>query len=346
MKSSPPIAECPQFAACARAAGKSSRKQSRRAGRHTARAGFPPARIPTPPAPGRPSPRSSNWRPAKPSEGWPMPPAVFPQTSEGFLASRRARPRSSCQKSYPASPDDVIFSGKKINMPGRILVIDDEPQITRVLRASLSAQGFDVRTANEPEEGLQVFKDWPPDLVITDLMMPGLSGVEVCRAIRVHSAVPILVLSVRDHERSKVEALDAGADDYVTKPFNIQELLARVRAHLRRAPERTTSAIEAGDFVVDAVAHSITVQGNAIHLTPKEFDLLLHLARHAGKVMTHRALLTTVWGAQSAHQPEYLRVFVGQLRKKLEAETGKQYIQTEPWVGYRFIPEGWSGNEE
>ena len=231
-------------------------------------------------------------------------------------------------------------------MPGRILVIDDEPQITRVLRAALSAQGFDVRTANEPEEGLLVFKDWAPDLVITDLMMPGMSGVEVCRAIRTHSATPVLVLSVRDHERSKVEALDAGADDYVTKPFGIQELLARVRAHLRRAPERTTAAIEAGDFVVDALAHSITVLGRSIHLTPKEFDLLLHLARHAGKVITHRALLTAVWGAQSAHQPEYLRVFVGQLRKKLEAETGKQYIQTEPWVGYRFIPEGWSGNQE
>ena len=248
-------------------------------------------------------------------------------------------------KIIPGQPGCCNLFWKEENMPGRILVIDDEPQITRVLRASLSAQGFDVRTANEPEEGLQVFKDWPPDLVVTDLMMPGMSGVEVCRAIRVHSAVPILVLSVRDHERSKVEALDAGADDYVTKPFNIQELLARVRAHLRRAPERTTSAIEAGDFVVDAEAHSITVRGKAIHLTPKEFDLLLHLARHAGKVMTHRVLLTTVWGAQSAHQPEYLRVFVGQLRKKLEAETGKQYIQTEPWVGYRFVPEGWAGNE-
>jgi len=231
-------------------------------------------------------------------------------------------------------------------MPGRILVIDDEPQITRVLRAALSAQAFDVRTANEPEEALQVFKDWTPDLVITDLMMPGMSGVEVCRAIRSHSSVPILVLSVRDHERSKVEALDAGADDYVTTPFNIQELLARVRAHLRRAPERTTSAIEAGDFVVDAEEHTITVRGKAIHLTPTEFELLLHLARHAGKVMTHRVLLTTVWGVQSVHQPEYLRVFVGQLRKKLEAETGKQYIQTEPWVGYRFVPEGWTGNEE
>jgi two-component system KDP operon response regulator KdpE len=231
-------------------------------------------------------------------------------------------------------------------MPGRILVIDDETQITRVLRAALSAQGFDVRTANEPEEGLQVFQDWPPDLVISDLVMPGLSGVEVCRAIRAKSSVPVLILSVRDHERAKVEALDAGADDYVTKPFGIQELLARVRAHLRRAPERTASAVEVGDFVVDATAHSITVLGKAIHLTPKEFDLLLHLARHAGKVMTHRVLLTAVWGAQSVHQPEYLRVFVGQLRKKLEAETGKQYIQTEPWVGYRFLPEGWSGEEE
>ena len=227
-------------------------------------------------------------------------------------------------------------------MAERILIIDDEPQITRVLRTSLFAQGFDVRTANDPVEGMQVFAEWPPDLVITDLMMPGMSGVEVTRAIRERGATPVLVLSVRNHERSKVEALDAGADDYVTKPFGIQELLARVRAHLRRTPERTSAAIESGDFVVDPEAHSITVQGKPIHLTPKEFDLLLHLARHAGKVITHRALLTAVWGAQSAHQPEYLRVFVGQLRKKLDAETGKQYIQTEPWVGYRFVPEGLS----
>ena len=231
-------------------------------------------------------------------------------------------------------------------MPGRILIIDDESQITRVLRAALSAQGYDVRTANDPEEGLQLYKEWSPDLVVTDLMMPGMSGVEVTRAIRAHAGTPVLILSVRDHERAKVEALDAGADDYITKPFGIQELLARVRAHLRRAPERTTAALEAGDFVIDANAHSITVLGNPIHLTPKEFDLLVHLARHAGKVITHRALLTSVWGAQSAHQPEYLRVFVGQVRKKLEAETGKQYIQTEPWVGYRFIPEGWSGNQD
>ena len=231
-------------------------------------------------------------------------------------------------------------------MPDRILIIDDESQITRVLRAALSAQGYDVRTANEPEEGLQLYKEWSPDLVVTDLMMPGMTGVEVTRAIRARAGTPVLILSVRDHERAKVEALDAGADDYITKPFGIQELLARVRAHLRRAPERTTAVLEAGDFVIDANAHLISVLGRPIHLTPKEFDLLIHLARHAGKVMTHRALLTSVWGAQSAHQPEYLRVFVGQLRKKLETETGRQYIQTEPWVGYRFIPEGWMGNEE
>jgi len=193
---------------------------------------------------------------------------------------------------------------------------------------------------------LRLFSEWLPDLVITDLMMPGLSGVDLCRAIRSTSSTPILVLSVRDHERSKIEALDSGADDYVTKPFSIQELLARVRAHLRRAPERTESAISAGDFVIDAAAHSAQVMGKALHLTPKEFELLVHLARHAGKVITHRALLTSVWGAQSVHQPEYLRVFVGQLRKKLEGETGKQYIQTEPWIGYRFVPEGLSASDE
>jgi two-component system KDP operon response regulator KdpE len=193
---------------------------------------------------------------------------------------------------------------------------------------------------------LRIFAEWPPDLVITDLMMPGLSGVEVCRAIRLKGSTPVLVLSVRDHERDKIEAVDSGADDYVTKPFGIQELLARVRAHLRRAPERTETAIVVGDFMIDSDAHSIEVTGKAIHLTPKEFELLAHLARHAGKVITHRNLLTSVWGAQSAHQPEYLRVFIGQLRKKLEAETGKQYIQTEPWVGYRFVAEGFSGKDE
>ena len=226
-------------------------------------------------------------------------------------------------------------------MPERILVIDDEAQITRVLRTALSAQGYDVRAANEPEEALRLFEEWSPDLLITDLMMPGITGIDLCRAVRQKSQVPILVLSVRDHERSKIEALDAGADDYVTKPFSVQELLARVRAHLRRAPERVTDApVEIGDFVVDIAGHSIQVRGKSIHLTPKEFDLLLLFSRNAGKVLTHRALLTSVWGAQSAQQPEYLRVFIGQLRKKLQGDSDKEYIQTEPWVGYRFLPEG------
>jgi two-component system KDP operon response regulator KdpE len=138
-----------------------------------------------------------------------------------------------------------------------------------------------------------------------------------------------------------VEALDAGADDYITKPFGAQELLARVRAHLRRAPERTQTAhVEIGDFVIDVEQHSATVQGKALSLTPTEFELLLYFAQHAGKVMPHRTLLNAVWGAQSVHQPEYLRVFIGQLRKKLEALAAKQYIQTEPWVGYRFVAQG------
>ncbi len=226
-------------------------------------------------------------------------------------------------------------------MAERVLVIDDEAQITRVLRTSFANQGYDVRIANDPQEALRVFDEWAPDLVITDLMMPGVSGTDVCRAIRRKGNTPIIVLSVRDQERAKVEALDAGADDYVTKPFGIQELLARVRAHLRRAPERSNdTAIEIGDFVVDPAAHSVMVSGRSVHLTPTEFDLLLYFARNPGKVLTHRALLTAVWGSQSAQQPEYLRVFVGQLRRKLEGDAPKEYLQTEPWVGYRFIPEG------
>jgi len=226
-------------------------------------------------------------------------------------------------------------------MTERILVVDDEAQITRVLRASLFTQRYDVRTTNDPYEALRTIDEWKPDLIITDLMMPEMTGVDLCRAVRRKATTPILVLSVRDQERVKVEALDAGADDYVTKPFNIQELLARVRAHLRRAPERSDSGpIEVGDFVVDPSAHLITVRGRAVHLTPREFDLLLLFARNPGKVLTHRAMLTTVWGAESAQQPEYLRVFVGQLRRKLQGDDGKSYIQTEPWVGYRFLPEG------
>src|ERR1700677_3191894 len=219
-------------------------------------------------------------------------------------------------------------------MAERVLVVDDEAQITRELRTALSAQGYDVRTANDPEEALLLFAEWSPDLVVTDLMMPGINGVELGPKIRAGAETPIIVLSVRDQERGKVEALDAGADDYVTKPFSIQELLARVRAHLRRAPDRAPEApIENGDFTIDAGAHTATVNGRSLHLTPTEFQLLLYLARHAGKAVSHRALLTAVWGSKSAHQPEYLRVFIGQLRRKLEAEGPRQYIQTEPWGG-------------
>ncbi|HEY0758147.1 MAG TPA: response regulator transcription factor [Acidisarcina sp.] len=226
-------------------------------------------------------------------------------------------------------------------MKQRILVVDDEGQITRVLRTALAIQGYDVRTANDSEEALRVFDEWEPDLVVTDLAMPGMDGIEMCRAIRSRSDTPIIVLSVRDQEQAKVKALDAGADDYVIKPFGMQELTARVRAHLRRAPERQQDvSIVVGDFSVDTAAHEVKVRGTALHLTPKEFELLLHFARNHGKVISHRALLTAIWGSQSAQQPEYLRVFVGQLRKKLAGDSAKEYIQTEPWVGYRFLPEG------
>jgi two-component system KDP operon response regulator KdpE len=225
---------------------------------------------------------------------------------------------------------------------GNILVVDDEPQITRVLKTTLSSHGYGVRTASDGDDAIQLMKDWTPDLVITDLRMPNLGGLELCRQIRTKSRVPIIVLSVKGEERIKVDALDAGADDYVTKPFGINELLARVRAALRRAAapeEPDAQLIEAGDFRIDVPAHSVRVKGREVHLTPKEFDLLVHLAKHAGRVLTHRALLIAVWGANSVEQPEYLRVFVGHLRKKLEPdETSPRYIQTEPWVGYRFEP--------
>jgi len=223
----------------------------------------------------------------------------------------------------------------------RILVVDDEPQITRVLRTSLSSRGYDIRVANDGETALEIMKDWTPDLVITDLSMPHMDGLELCRRLRPSTQIPIIILSVRGEERTKVQALDAGADDYVTKPFGIEELLARVRATLRRtpAPEEQPSLIEIGDFRIEPAAHRVTVRGKEVHLTPKEFDLLAFLARHPGKVVTHRALLSAIWGGQSAEQVEYLRVFVGQLRKKLEMEASSpRYIVTEPWVGYRFEP--------
>ena len=224
----------------------------------------------------------------------------------------------------------------------RILVVDDEPQITRVLRTTLSAQGYDLRVANDGETALEILKDWTPDLIITDLSMPQMDGLELTRQVRAHSTLPIIVLSVRGEERTKVRALDAGADDYVTKPFGMNELLARVRANLRRVPDAEPEAaevIEEGDFLIDVGAHTLRIRGKEVRLTPKEFDLLVFLARHRGKVVTHRALLGAVWGANATEQPEYLRVFVGQLRKKLEPDASSpRYIVTEPWVGYRFNP--------
>jgi two-component system, OmpR family, KDP operon response regulator KdpE len=225
----------------------------------------------------------------------------------------------------------------------RILVVDDETQITRVLKTALSSQGYEVKTAMDGESGFNAAVDWLPDLVITDLAMPGMSGVELCRAVRDRSQVPIIVLSVRGEEKTKVEALDAGADDYVTKPFNVNELLARVRANLRRVAAAETSAaqpIDDGDFSINPESRMVRVRGKEIHLTPKEFDLLVFMARHPNKVLTHRVLLNAVWGGESVQQPEYLRVFINQLRKKIEPGEEPRYILTDPWIGYRFQPDG------
>ena len=224
----------------------------------------------------------------------------------------------------------------------RVLVVDDEPQITRVLKTVLTSQGYQVRTAAEGEAALTNFTDWRPELVITDLYMPHMDGIELCRRIRAISTVPIIVLSVKGEERTKVEALDSGADDYVTKPFGIDELLARVRAALRRgSSEDDTASFDAGDFRVDLEARRVHARGQEVRLTPKEFELFVYLARHPNRVITHRTLLEAVWGEASQEQPEYLRVFMGQLRKKLEPDpSNPRYLVTEPWVGYRFNPNG------
>jgi two-component system KDP operon response regulator KdpE len=230
--------------------------------------------------------------------------------------------------------------GRLIVAGRRILVVDDEPQITRVLRTTLSSHGYEIRVANDAEAALDVVTDWPPELIITYLSMPNMTGIELARKVRSKSEIPIVVLSVRGEERSKIEALDAGADDYVTKPFNMSELLARVRAHLRRftPPETEEKEISVGDFKINLPGHQIFVRGEEVRLTPKEFDLLVHFARHPDKVITHTVLLRSIWGPQSVNQNEYLRVFVGQLRKKLEAGADRHYILTEPWIGYRFTP--------
>lgn len=226
--------------------------------------------------------------------------------------------------------------------PAKILIVDDEPQIIRVLRTALSTQGYTVRIAANGIEGADIARDWKPDLVITDVSMPEMNGVELCRELRAGSRVPIIVLSVRNNERMKIEALDAGADDYVTKPFSIQELQARVRAQLRRnlvESVEESAVLDLGDFHIDILQHRILVRGQDVHLTPKQFDLLVCFAQHPGQVLTHRALLQSVWGT-NADQPEYLRVSIGQLRKKIETSDEPRYLLTEPWVGYRFRPTG------
>ena len=225
----------------------------------------------------------------------------------------------------------------------RILVVDDEPQITRVLKTTLQAQGYEVKTAADGEAALNLSMDWIPDLIVTDLSMPLMSGIELCRMVRERSQVPIIVLSVREEERNKIAALDAGADDYVTKPFSVNELLARVRANLRRVAatkEEIAEPVETGDFSINPQSRIVRVRGKEIHLTPKEFELLIFMVRHANKVLTHRVLLNAVWGGESVQQPEYLRVFMNQLRKKIEPGDKPQYIVTDPWVGYRFHPTG------
>lgn len=223
-----------------------------------------------------------------------------------------------------------------------LLVVDDELQILRVMRASLPVRGYEVRTASGGKEALDELHKQMPDLMILDLMMPEMSGLEVCQRVREFSDIPIIILSAKGEERNKVAALDAGADDYITKPFGMEELLARVRAVLRRqsAADMQDATIRIGDVEINSDERRVTIAGNEIKLTPKEFDMLKYLVSNAGKVVTHRALLQAVWGAEASEQTEYLRVFINQLRRKIEPDSGHpRYILTEPWVGYRFMPQ-------
>jgi two-component system KDP operon response regulator KdpE len=225
----------------------------------------------------------------------------------------------------------------------KIFVVDDEQQIVRVLKRALEAAGFSVQSALSAKNALDAIQLWTPDVVITDLAMPEMDGIELCSKIRDFSRVPIVVLSVKGDERAKVQALDSGADDYVTKPFGMSELLARVRALLRRSerskPQKDDEPFDIGDFRIEPHLRRVQVRGKEVRLTPKEYDLLLYFASNPERVLTHRAILAAVWGNNSSEQGEYLRVFVGQLRKKLEKNpSSPKYIKTEPWIGYRFEP--------
>jgi two-component system KDP operon response regulator KdpE len=222
---------------------------------------------------------------------------------------------------------------------GRILVVDDDPQIRRVMRVTLTGQGYEVDDAKTGETALEKLRDERFDLVLLDMNMPGMGGIETCRAIRSHSEIAIIMLTVRDTEADKVEALDAGADDYVTKPYNAPEFLARIRANLRRTPwtQGPVGRLAIGPVEVDFDTRQVTSRGRTVRLTPKEFELLRYLVAHANKVLTHRELLQAVWGPDYGDQVDYLRVFVNQLRKKIEANPSTPaYLLTEPWVGYRL----------
>jgi len=220
-----------------------------------------------------------------------------------------------------------------------ILVVDDEPQIRRVMRTTLSAQGYVIVEAADGQEALEKMRSVRPSLVLLDVNMPIMDGLETCRALRAGSDVPIIMLTVRNTEKDKVRALDAGADDYVVKPFGIQELLARIRAALRRAAyDGTNLSISSRDLNIDLGRRLIHVRGKPVHLTPKEFDLLRQLLLHHGRPISHRRLLQAVWGPDYGDETEYLRVVVNQLRKKIEADPAKpKFIRTEPWIGYRFV---------
>lgn len=220
----------------------------------------------------------------------------------------------------------------------KILVVDDDSQILRVLRHILTARDYAVRTAEDGAAAIEVFQESKPDLVVTDLQMPEIDGRELCRRLRLISDVPVIVLSVRDSEEDIVAALDAGADDYITKPFGTDELLARIRSALRRTPVRTVDVIEAGEFRVHVSAHEALFRGMPLRLTPKEFDLLACFAAHPDRILTHAFLLQKVWGTYYTDQSDALRVLVGSLRKKIETDTANpQYLITEPWIGYRFV---------
>jgi len=222
---------------------------------------------------------------------------------------------------------------------GRILVVDDDPQIRRVLKVTLTGQGYEVDDAKNGDAALEKLRDARFDLVLLDMNMPGISGLDACRAMREQSEIAIIMLTVRDNETDKVEALDAGADDYVTKPFTTPELSARIRAALRRTPwtHGPSGRLTLGTATVDFDTRQVTSRGRHVHLTPKEFDLLRYLAAHANKVLSHRELLQAVWGPDYGDQVDYLRVVVNQIRKKIEARPSTPAcLLTEPWVGYRL----------